>query len=152
MIGNLLSGKTLPVYGDGTNVRDWLYVEDHASAIWSIVTRGRLGETYNVGGENEWTNIELVRYICRRVAELQGRSANEYLGLITHSKDRPGHDHRFAIDCSKIKHELGWSQGASFESALDTTIRRYLNNQTWVSSVTSGEYQNWVDKNYQDRT
>lgn len=151
MIGNLLGGKALPVYGDGKNVRDWLYVEDHASALWAIVTRGRLGETYNVGGENEWTNIDLVKFLCTRLAEVQGKDPQDYLKLITYVKDRPGHDHRYAIDCEKLKGELGWNQSVTFEQGLDATIRWYLENQTWVGQVTSGEYLNWVEKNYQVR-
>lgn len=151
MIGNLLAGKPLPVYGDGKNVRDWLYVEDHASAIWAIVTRGRLGETYNVGGENEWTNIDLVQFLCKRLAEVQGKDPQNYLNLITYVKDRPGHDHRYAIDCEKLKTELSWNQSVTFEQGLEATIRWYLSNQAWVNHVTSGEYKNWVDKNYGDR-
>jgi len=148
MIGNLLSGKPLPVYGDGSNVRDWLYVEDHASAIWAIVTRGEVGETYNVGGENEWTNIELVKFLCRRLAEIQGKDPETYLERITYVKDRPGHDHRYAIDCAKIKRELGWKQGVTFEQGLDKTIRWYLEHQDWVNEVTSGEYRKWIDLQY----
>jgi len=151
MIGNLLAGKLLPVYGDGKNVRDWLYVEDHASAIWSIVTKGRVGETYNVGGENEWTNIDLVKFLCTRLAEVQGKNPLDYLKLITYVTDRPGHDHRYAIDCTKIKRELGWTQSVTFEQGLDATIRWYLSHQDWVSQVTSGEYRHWVEKNYADR-
>ena len=151
MIGNLLAGKALPVYGDGLNVRDWLYVEDHASAIWAIVQRGRVGETYNVGGENEWTNIDLVKFLCQRLAEVQRHDPHDYLKLISYVKDRPGHDHRYAIDCSKLKAELGWEQSVTFEQGLETTIRWYLANQKWVSQVTTGEYRQWVEKNYQTR-
>jgi len=151
MIGNLLAGKSLPVYGDGTNVRDWLYVDDHASAIWAIVTRGRVGETYNVGGENEWTNLTLVKFICVQLAQAQGKDAEDYLKLITHVKDRPGHDHRYAIDCQKLKDELGWQQSVTFEIGLERTIRWYLDNQAWVNQVTSGEYQVWVKTNYSQR-
>jgi len=148
MIGNLLNGKTLPVYGDGLNVRDWLYVEDHASAIWAIVNRGRVGETYNVGGENEWTNIALVKFLCTRLAEVQGKNPQDYLKLISYVKDRPGHDHRYAIDCDKLKAELKWKQSVTFEQGLEKTIRWYLDNQAWVGQVTSGEYQKWVEKQY----
>lgn len=151
MIGNLLAGKTLPVYGDGKNVRDWLYVEDHGAAIWTIVNKGRLGETYNVGGENEWTNLDLVKFLCTRLAEVQGKDPQEYLKLIAFVKDRPGHDHRYAIDCTKLKTELGWNQSVSFEQGLDKTIRWYLDRQDWVQQVTSGEYQNWVHTNYEAR-
>lgn len=150
MIGNLLAGKSLPVYGDGSNVRDWLYVEDHASAIWAILTRGRNGETYNVGGENEWTNIELVRFLCTRLAEIQNKDADSYLKLITYVKDRPGHDHRYAIDCSKLKTELNWTQSVTFEQGLDRTIRWYLDHQDWVAQVTSGEYTKWIDLQYRN--
>jgi dTDP-glucose 4,6-dehydratase len=148
MIGNLLSGKPLPVYGDGSNVRDWLYVEDHASAVWAIVTRGRTGETYNVGGENEWTNIELVRFLCRRLAEIQNKDPETYLKLITYVKDRPGHDHRYAIDCTKLQRELGWKPSVTFEQGLDLTIRWYLSHQEWVDQVTSGDYRKWIDLQY----
>jgi len=151
MIGNLLSGKSLPVYGDGLNVRDWLYVEDHASALWAIVNRGRVGETYNVGGENEWTNIALVKFLCTRLAGIQGKDPQDYLKLITYVKDRPGHDHRYAIDCEKLKAELKWTQSVTFEQGLEKTIRWYLANQAWVDQVTSGEYQKWVDTNYANR-
>jgi len=151
MIGNLLTGKNLPVYGDGLNVRDWLYVEDHASAIWAILTDGKVGETYNVGGENEWTNIALVKFLCTRLAEVQGKDPEEYLKLITYVKDRPGHDHRYAIDCTKLKTELGWTQSVSFEQGLDATLKWYLNNQQWVNQITSGAYRDWVAKNYQTR-
>lgn len=151
MIGNLLTGKALPVYGDGKNVRDWLYVEDHASAIWDIVTRGRLGETYNVGGENEWTNIDLVKFLCTRLAEVQGKDPQDYLKLITYVKDRPGHDHRYAIDCEKLKGELKWKQSVTFEQGLEATIWWYLDNQAWVGQVTSGEYLKWVETNYEAR-
>jgi len=148
MIGNALSGKPLPVYGDGSNVRDWLYVVDHASALWKIVTEGSVGETYNVGGENEWTNLKLVNSLCRRLAELQGKPVDTYTALITHVKDRPGHDHRYAIDCTKLKRELGWTQSVTFEEGLDQTIAWYLANQDWVGQVTSGAYQDWVAKQY----
>ena len=151
VIGNLLTGRALPVYGDGRNVRDWLYVEDHASAIWAIVTRGRLGETYNVGGENEWTNIDLVKFLCTRLAAVQGKNPDDYLKLIMYVKDRPGHDHRYSIDCSKLKQELGWTQSVTFEQGLEATIRWYLGNQKWVDNVTSGEYKTWVDLNYGSR-
>ncbi len=151
MIGNLLAAKPLPVYGDGSNVRDWLYVEDHASAIWAIVTKGRLGETYNVGGGNEWTNLELVRFLCRKMAEIRGHDAARYEALISFVKDRPGHDFRYAIDSSKIQSELGWVPKVSLELGLETTIRWYLDHQDWVGAVTSGEYRNWIEVNYQSR-
>lgn len=132
MIHKLLEGKLLPVYGDGKNVRDWIYVEDHVSAVWAIVTRGRLGESYNIGGENEWTNLDLVRLLCQRVAHIQGKAAEPYLSLITHVKDRPGHDRRYALDCTKIKTQLHWTPRVTFEQGLDTTIRWYLDHHEWV--------------------
>jgi len=151
MIGNLLARKSLPVYGDGLNVRDWLYVEDHASAIWSIVTAGEVGETYNVGGENEWTNIDLVEYLCISLADAKGDDPQEYLKLITYVPDRPGHDHRYAIDCTKIKTDLGWVQSFTFEQGLQATIQWYLAHQDWVKQVSTGEYRNWMKKNYSSR-
>lgn len=151
MIGNLLAGKPLPVYGNGLNVRDWLYVEDHASAIWSILTAGGIGETYNVGGENEWTNIDLVKFLCMSLAKAQGKDPQEYLKLITYVPDRPGHDHRYAIDCTKIKTELGWVQNFTFEQGLWATIQWYLAHQEWVKQVSTGEYRAWIDKNYRSR-
>ena len=150
MIENLLADKPLPVYGDGLNVRDWLYVEDHASALWAILTNGRTGETYNVGGENEWTNIELVRFLCRRLAEIQGKEPAAYDRLVTFVKDRPGHDRRYAIDCTKLKNELDWKQSVTFEQGLDETIRWYLNHRDWVRQVTSGEYRAWTALQYRN--
>ncbi|OHD20360.1 MAG: dTDP-glucose 4,6-dehydratase, partial [Spirochaetes bacterium GWC1_27_15] len=151
MIMNILNEKPLPVYGDGKNVRDWLFVEDHASAIWLIVTKGRVGESYNVGGENEWENIQLVNYLCERMAFYLGKEKDYYKKLINFVKDRPGHDRRYAINCDKIKNELGWKQSVNFEQGLDLTIKWYLDNQEWVKEIQSGEYKNWIDKNYQKR-
>lgn len=151
MIGNIMNGKPLPVYGDGKNVRDWLYVVDHGSAIWAVINKGRLGETYNVGGENEWQNIQLVHTLCEEMAVALGKDKDTFKSLITYVKDRPGHDHRYAIDCSKIKKELGWTQSVTFEEGLRKTIRWYLDNQDWVNHVTSGEYRHWVDRNYARR-
>ena len=148
MIGNIQNGKALPVYGDGANVRDWLYVVDHASAIWAVINKGRLGETYNVGGENEWKNLDLVNYLCEEMARAMGKDKDFYKSLITFVKDRPGHDQRYAIDCSKIKKELGWTQSVTFEVGLRKTVEWYLSNIEWVSHVTSGEYQKWVKDNY----
>jgi dTDP-glucose 4,6-dehydratase len=148
MILNMLDGEPLPVYGDGSNIRDWLYVDDHASAIWAILQKAAAGETYNVGGENEWKNIELVRNLCAVVADQTGVTPETYLDLIKFVTDRPGHDQRYAIDCSKIKAELAWTQSYDFESGLKKTVEWYLANGAWINSVRSGEYREWIDKNY----
>ena len=151
MILNMLEGKPLPVYGDGRNIRDWLYVEDHAAAIWRIMTLGRTGEKYNVGGHSEWENIRLVRALCAAVSRRTGKSPADYEKLITHVKDRPGHDRRYAIDSSKIEKELDWRPFVTFDEGLDRTVRWYLEHQEWVSHVRSGEYTDWIRKNYQER-
>jgi len=151
MILNILEEKTLPVYGDGKNIRDWLYVEDHCQAIWEIINKGRVGETYNIGGENEWENIELVNFLCEKIAKIKGRDKDYYKKLITFVKDRPGHDRRYAINCDKIKKELGWGRQFDFEEGLDSTIKWYINNQVWVDRVRSGEYRKWIEKNYKAR-
>jgi len=151
MILNMMEGKALPVYGDGKNIRDWLYVEDHNSAVWTIMQKGRLGETYNIGGENEWENIKLLKRLIELFAQETGKNPESLLGLISYVKDRPGHDRRYAIDCSKLKSELGWKQSLSFEEGLKKTLRWYLDNSSWVNNVRSGEYQNWIDKNYTKR-
>ncbi|MEI6388230.1 MAG: dTDP-glucose 4,6-dehydratase [Spirochaetota bacterium] len=148
MILNMLEGKPLPVYGDGKNIRDWLYVEDHNSAVWTVMTQGRLGETYNIGGENEWENIHLLGRLIEIVAEEAGRTVDSLRSLITYVTDRPGHDRRYAIDCSKLKGELGWKQSVDFEAGLRKTVRWYLDNPVWIEHVRSGEYRNWMDKNY----
>ncbi len=148
MILNMLEGKPLPVYGDGKNIRDWVYVEDHNEAVWSIMNRGRAGETYNIGGENEWENITLLRRLIALVAEESGRAPASLEALITYVKDRPGHDRRYAIDCSKLKTELGWDRRHSFDTGLRATVRWYLDNQEWCSHVRSGEYRTWIEKNY----
>jgi len=148
MIMNILEGKQLPVYGDGKNIRDWLYVEDHCSAIWAIIKNGRIGETYNVGGENEWENIKLVNYLCERVAFFTKKNLIEIKKLITYVKDRPGHDRRYAINCDKIKNELNWKQSVTFEIGLDETIKWYLNNNEWIQNIRSGAYLKWINKNY----
>jgi dTDP-glucose 4,6-dehydratase len=140
MILNMLEGKPLPVYGDGRNVRDWLYVEDHAAALWKIMTRGTVGERYNIGGRNEWENIRLVRTLCAVVANRTGKSPVELEKLITYVKDRPGHDRRYAIDCSKIERELGWRPSVSFEEGLDRTVCWYLQHTDWIEHVCSGAY------------
>ncbi len=149
MILNILEEENLPVYGDGRNVRDWLYVEDHCQAIWKILNQGKIGETYNIGGENEWENIELVNFLCGKMAKIMGKNEDYYKRLITFIKDRPGHDRRYAINCDKIKKELGWSRRFNFEEGLDITIKWYMNNTEWVASVKSGEYKTWLEKNYE---
>ncbi len=149
MIINALNGKPLPVYGDGLNVRDWLYVEDHCDAIRTVLHRGRPGETYNVGGRSEKTNLDVVHTLCEVLHELcPGR---DYKSLITYVKDRPGHDRRYAIDCRKIESELAWSPQESFESGIRKTVRWYLDNMEWVSNITSGAYQQWISVNYASR-
>ena len=148
MIMNMLEGKSLPVYGDGRNVRDWLYVEDHASAIWLIMKAGARGEKYNIGGESEWENIRLLRELIAVVARRTGHDARDYERLITYVKDRPGHDRRYAIDCSKIKRELGWSQALSFSEGLERTVDWYIGNPGWIERVRSGAYRQWIETNY----
>lgn len=148
MINNMQLGKPLPVYGDGSNVRDWLYVTDHAAAIWCILQHGTTGSTYNIGGENEWQNIELLHLLCQCMAEVTGCHCQRYRRLITFVKDRPGHDRRYALNCDKIKGELGWAPQVSFESGLESTIRWYLSNQDWLDAVASGSYRDWYVKNY----
>ena len=151
MILNALEGKPLPVYGDGKNVRDWLYVEDHNEAVWTIMQEGQSGRTYNIGGENEWENIRLLERLIEIVAEEAGLDAARLRGLITYVKDRPGHDRRYAIDCSKLKKELGWKQSVTFDEGLRQTVKWYLSNPTWVSRVRSGAYREWIEKNYTSR-
>jgi dTDP-glucose 4,6-dehydratase len=151
MILNILEEKPLPVYGDGRNVRDWLYVEDHCQAIWEIINKGRVGETYNIGGENEWENIELVNCLCEKIAKIKGKDKDYYKKLITFVKDRSGHDRRYAINCDKIKQNLHWRQKFNFEEGLDLTIKWYMSNQDWVDIVRSGEYKKWIKKNYKAR-
>ncbi|MFP4375105.1 MAG: dTDP-glucose 4,6-dehydratase [Spirochaetaceae bacterium] len=151
MILNILEGKPLPVYGDGKNVRDWLYVADHAEAIWMIMNAGGAGETYLVGGENEWENLTLVETLCDKVAAAAGRPASEARNLITFVTDRPGHDRRYAVNCSKVKDALGWGQRHSFPEGLDATIRWYIEHTEWVEQVRSGEYREWIQDNYARR-
>ena len=144
MILNALAGKPLPVYGDGGQVRDWLYVEDHARALIQVVQEGVVGETYNIGGHNEKTNLEVVHAICDLLEELhpdKPAGVNQYRDLIEHVKDRPGHDHRYAIDASKIQRELGWTPQETFESGLRKTVQWYLDNPEWWQSVLGGDYQ-----------
>jgi dTDP-glucose 4,6-dehydratase len=147
VILNAVNGKPLPIYGKGDNIRDWLYVEDHARALHLVMNKGRLGETYNIGGWNEKTNLEVVRSVCAILDELRPQGA-PYEKLITFVKDRPGHDQRYAIDASKLERELGWKPQETFETGLRKTVEWYLDNQEWVANVTSGEYREWVKQQY----
>jgi dTDP-glucose 4,6-dehydratase len=152
MILNALASKPLPVYGDGLNVRDWLFVEDHCSAIRTVLQNGRVGETYNIGGNSERANIDVVTTICDLVDEMRPRTgAGSRRELITYVKDRPGHDRRYAIDASKLARELGWKPAAEFESGLRKTVRWYLENSAWIESVRTGAYLEWIKKNYTER-
>jgi dTDP-glucose 4,6-dehydratase len=149
---NALQGKNLPIYGTGENIRDWLHVEDHCEAIYEVLTRGKVGETYNVGGRSERNNLFIVNKICDILDELQPRSdGKSYKVQITFVKDRPGHDLRYAIDCTKIERELGWVPKKTFEGGIRETIQWYLSNPEWVVHVQSGEYRKWLDKNYGER-
>lgn len=151
MINNIQKNNPLPVYGKGDNIRDWLWVEDHASAIDTIFHNGRLGESYNVGGLNEWTNIELVLYLCRLMDRKLGRAEGESEKLITYVADRAGHDKRYAIDASKLESELGWKPSITFEEGLEKTVDWYLENSEWIEKVTSGSYKDYYTKMYSDR-
>jgi dTDP-glucose 4,6-dehydratase len=151
MIANALGGKPLPVYGDGQNVRDWLYVGDHCAAIREVLARGKPGETYNVGGWNEKKNIEVVHTLCDLLDELKPEASGSYRDQITFVTDRPGHDSRYAIDARKIERELGWKPAETFESGLKKTVQWYLDNQEWVDEVQSGDYRKWVELNYARR-
>jgi dTDP-glucose 4,6-dehydratase len=149
IIHNALAGKSLPIYGDGQQIRDWLYVKDHCSAIRRVLEAGRLGETYNIGGWNEKPNLEVVHTLCEILDELRPRAdGKSYAEQITYVTDRPGHDRRYAIDATKIERELGWKPAETFETGIRKTVQWYLDNQAWVSNVTSGVYQNWVGKQY----
>jgi len=149
IILNAIENKPLPVYGKGINVRDWLYVKDHCTAIWTIMKQGEKGETYNIGGAHEMENIKVVEMICDILDEIQDRRRDQSRReLITFVKDRPGHDLRYAIDFTKLKQDLGWSPKESFESGIRKTIQWYLDNQEWVNRVKSGEYQSWIKKHY----
>ncbi len=148
-INNIRNYKSLPVYGDGLFTRDWLYVVDHARAIDTVFHIGKIGDTYNIGGFNEWTNIDLIKLLCGIMDEKLGRQKGSSAQLITFVKDRPGHDKRYAIDASKIKTELGWEPSLQFTEGLEKTIDWYLNNQDWLDNVTSGEYQNYYQNQYQ---
>jgi len=152
VIANALAGKPLPIYGDGMNVRDWLYVADHCAAIRVVLERGKVGETYNIGGWNEMPNLEIVKTICAILDELRPQPSGAlYQSLLTFVKDRPGHDRRYAIDARKIERELGWKPAETFASGIRKTVQWYLENQKWVANVQSGKYQEWMSKNYGDR-
>jgi dTDP-glucose 4,6-dehydratase len=152
MIVNALAGKSLPVYGDGQQIRDWLYVKDHCSAIRRVLEAGRVGEVYNVGGWNEKPNLDIVHTVCALLDELRGRADGKpYAEQITYVTDRPGHDRRYAIDASKIERELGWKPAETFDTGIRKTVAWYLANQEWVANVQSGSYRDWVEKNYAKR-
>jgi dTDP-glucose 4,6-dehydratase len=152
MISNALEEKPLPIYGDGQNVRDWLYVEDHCRAIRTVLEKGRVGETYNIGGRCERTNIEIVKCLCAMLDKVRPRtSGGSYESLITLVKDRPGHDRRYAIDDSKIASELGWKPQESFESGLQKTVKWYLENRSWSDAVRDSSYRDWINRNYVQR-
>lgn len=150
-INNIKNNKPLPVYGKGENIRDWLWVEDHARAIDQIFHEGKTGETYNIGGHNEWTNIDLIRLMCKIMDEKLGRPQGTSEKLISYVKDRAGHDLRYAIDSTKLQKELGWTPSLQFEEGLEKTIDWYLTNESWLENVTSGAYQNYYEKQYQER-
>ena len=150
-INNIRHRKPLPVYGKGENVRDWLYVEDHARAIDLIFHRGKVADTYNIGGFNEWKNIDLIKVVIKTVDRLLGRKEGEDMDLITYVTDRPGHDMRYAIDSSKLQCELGWEPSLQFEEGIEKTVRWYLDNQAWMDHITSGEYKKYYDAMYRDR-
>lgn len=149
---NAVQGKVLPIYGTGENIRDWLHVEDHCEAIYEVLTRGRIGETYNIGGRSERNNLTIVHSICEILDAVQPRNdGKSYKEQITFVKDRPGHDLRYAINCSKIEKELGWVPRHSFEEGLKETVMWYLSNDEWVRQVQSGEYRQWIETNYAER-
>lgn len=145
---NALAGKPLPVYGTGANIRDWLFVGDHCEAIFTVMTEGKIGETYNVGGNSERTNLQVVRALCTSVAELTNQPVEKVLQQITFVADRPGHDFRYAIDASKIQRDLGWQPSQTFEAGLHQTVKWYHENPQWVESIKSGDYQIWIDTHY----
>lgn len=150
-INNIKNNKPVPVYGKGENIRDWLYVEDHASAIDIIFHQGKTGETYNIGGNNEWKNIDLIKLLCRIMDKKLGRSAGSSEKLITFVKDRPGHDMRYAIDSSRLRKDTGWTPACKFEEGLEKTVEWYLSNQKWVDNVISGDYGKYYDSMYSGR-
>jgi dTDP-glucose 4,6-dehydratase len=151
MILNLLERKPLPIYGDGSNIRDWLHVDDHVDAIWAIINQGNSGQTYNIGGNSERTNLELVDKLIEIVAQETGRNPSELVNLKTFVKDRPGHDQRYAIDATKIREELGFSPRYVVDDGLRETVRWYLKNGYWITRVRTGEYRLWIEKNYGER-
>ena len=151
MILNILEGKELPVYGDGKQVRDWIHVHDHNNAVWTILTKGMIGDTYTIGGENEWENIQLLHRLIDIVCTKANLNKDSILHNIRHITDRPGHDRRYAIDCTKLKNTLGWERTLSFDEGLKQTVDWYIENTNWVQAVRSGEYRTWIDKNYADR-
>lgn len=151
VIHNALNGKPLPIYGNGSNIRDWLYVTDHCSAIRRVLEAGKVGETYNVGGWNEKTNLEVVHTLCDILDKEKPKAQGSYRDQITFVLDRPGHDQRYAIDASKIERELGWKPAETFETGIQKTVKWYLNHPQWVHNITSGEYKNWVNQNYAER-
>ena len=151
IILNALEGKPLPVYGKGDQIRDWLYVEDHVRALYTVVTRGKVGETYNIGGHNEKKNIEVVETICSLLNDLHPKAYGDYHEQIIYVADRPGHDRRYAIDASKIQQELGWKPLESFDTGIKKTIEWYLKNKDWVKKIKDGQYQNWIEQNYSNR-
>lgn len=150
-INNIVHNKPLPVYGSGENVRDWLYVEDHCRAIDLIYHKGKDGESYNIGGFNEWRNIDLIKLLIALVDKALGRNEGQSLNLITYVTDRQGHDLRYAIDSSRLKNELGWEPSLRFEEGLEKTVRWYLDNEEWLREVTSGDYQQYYEKMYSNK-
>ncbi|MDL2337179.1 MAG: GDP-mannose 4,6-dehydratase, partial [Pseudomonadota bacterium] len=152
MIVNALAGKPLPIYGDGRQVRDWLYVKDHCAAIRIVLAQGRVGETYNIGGWNEKPNIDIVHMVCALLDEMRPDPAGHHSRLITHVTDRPGHDRRYAIDARKLERELGWKPAETFDTGIRKTVRWYLDHADWVARVQSGAYRDWVDTHYAIRT
>jgi dTDP-glucose 4,6-dehydratase len=151
MILNMLEGKSLPVYGDGRNIRDWVFVEDHNQAVWTVMQKGVSGEKYHIGGENEWENIKLLHTLIDIVARKAGLDREKVAATITYVKDRPGHDRRYAIDCSKIKRSLGWKRTVDFAQGLEKTVEWYVSHREWTDDIRSGEYKNWIEKNYGER-
>ncbi|EFE23677.1 dTDP-glucose 4,6-dehydratase [Edwardsiella tarda ATCC 23685] len=151
VILNALEGKALPIYGKGDQIRDWLYVEDHARALYTVVTQGKAGETYNIGGHNEKQNLDVVHTICDLLDEIVPKKGGSYRDQITYVADRPGHDRRYAIDAQKISVELGWKPAETFESGIRKTVQWYLDNLQWVNNIKSGAYQAWIEQNYERR-
>jgi dTDP-glucose 4,6-dehydratase len=152
VITNARAGKRLPIYGDGQQVRDWLFVADHCAAIRRVLDAGKVGEVYNIGGRNEKTNLDVVRALCDILDELDPKPAGSYRDQISHVQDRPGHDRRYAIDAGKLARELGWKPVETFDTGIRKTVQWYLDNQAWVENVQSGDYQKWLEKNYARRT